>query len=359
MASIRNPIVGEFETAQIIPKSTLGNEHTLPTEYFGVKCSFVLSGVTNATANAIRRVISTELITKAMFIDVEDITTNDEFVIPEMVAARIRMIPLDQKCPAGAQFSLYATNNKTRPRFVYASELSIIGQHKMKSLPFSSRQIIMGLNPGKSVKMNPISIRMESASTDGSGMHAVACHCASVALDVEIHDDYVEIPGKPNEFRTIGVSSTIADPRKWKISFITNGTIDPAECIKQACDNIIARLNTVNESLDQITAAVDENTVESAIVIGGASKQTSVSKHSTDIANAYALVIGGETDTIGNLFMKHAIVLFPEIHAATYHIDEYDKTCTLKIRTIDDPRDVFDEILSTSADIFRSIKSQF
>lgn len=356
MTSIRSPVVSDFETTEIIPTATPAAKHLLPTEYHRVKCSFVLSGATNATANAIRRVIASELPSKAMFVEIGDITTNDEFVIPELVANRIRMIPLDQKCPVDSQFSLYATNDTLRPRNIHASELSVIGAHKMKSLPFSSKQVILTLNPGKTIKMTPITIRIESASTVGSGMHSLASGCTSIALDVELRDIYKEIPGKPNEYETVGISTTLADPRQWKISFITNGTIDPAECIKQACSNIISRLETAAEMTDQITAAVSVEAPDvSSAVIGGAQKKITT----VDAAAAYALVLGGETDTIGNLFMKHAIVLFPEIHAATYHIDEYDRICVLKIRTIDDPNDVYNEVLSTSADIFRRIRDQF
>lgn len=352
--SIRNPTVSEFETTTIVPRSTPATKHLLPTEYFAVKCSFILSGTTNAVANAIRRVICTELVTKALFVEDGHITTNDEFVIPELLAKRMRAIPLNQDCPPGAQFSLHATNDGTTWRHVHASELSVVGQHKLKSSQFSGKQVLLILNPGKTIKMNPITVRMESASTVGSGMHAVASACRSIAMDVVPRDYYVEVPGKSNEFTTEGISSTMADPRKWKISFTTNGTIDPAECVRQACDNIINRLTIAADSVDQITAATTE-------VVGGASGKAGAAGKDAEssIPTAYNLVLGGETDTIGNLFMKHTIVLFPEIHAASYHIDEYDKTCALKVRTIDDPHDVYTEVLTSTIDIFRKIKGQF
>lgn len=248
----------------------------LPDKIFTTTCTFVLRGVNNAIANGLRRTISSELLVRAMVADSVDST--DEFIIPEMVAERLKMIPILQSTPVSTTFSLHAVNSTGAIRNVYSGEIKCAG-----APPFDKNYQICTLRPGKTIDIKKINVEAEYSFMTGCGMMVVASNCVCIPLDVT-----------PIDLETgEGVSSSLADPREWKIGFTGFGTMDDGDIVIAACKSIIERVKNVRDQFPMIRSNGTE----------------------------HSLAIQGETDTIGNLFMKTTLDLNPTGVSILYDTD--------------------------------------
>lgn len=309
-----SPKVKNPEIAKLLPKTL-----------FPKRLEFQISPVSNAVSNALRRTVECELLVKALWVDLEDFETNDMFHIQEMIMERFRMIPIDQNTPLDTIFELSATNDTATVRDVKSSEIRIhytSGKGSaLKKLPFNETFTLFTLNPGKTVKIKKITIHSAYGFTSGDGMHAVAVNAASIAID--------QIP--INHYEGVGIPSSISNARVWKISFNTNGTMEPKAIVAAACDNIIARVETVHELLYSIENNGDE----------------------------YLLIINGESHTIGNLFMRTIVDLFPDIRAVTYTTANVGRVCSIRIRCDEDINTVYEVAVKYLVNLFTDIKKYF
>ncbi len=298
----------QVEVARNIPAEYRAD---LPKTLFPVKCSFEINHpmCNNAVANAIRRVIGSELPVKALVCTNDDIKTNDEFVIPEMLASRLIMIPLAQSCPLDTIFELDVTNNEPVPVDVLTGQFT----SKLRKLPFNENMPFMTLNPGKTITIKNIKVVRDFGYIEGKSCHVVAVHCVALVLDVAPLNTY-EDTGKP---------SRETDGHHWQIKFRTNGTMDPKDIIREACDNIIARAKAVD-------AMVDETIVD---------------------GKQYRLTVMNETHTIGNLFMKTICDLFPQISYINYNRHQTLPAIQINCETDDD----FKSVIKTAADHIEKI----
>ncbi len=324
-------IVSNFEVTKLTPKTNSpAINKLLPKTLIPVHCEFKISGVSNAVSNAIRRTIACELPVNAMFAEYSSLVTNEVFIIPEMVLERFKMIPLDQKCPLDAVFELNAVNHANVLRDVKASEIKIIyggsnsaGSKKLTQLPFNDTFTLFTLHPGKHCIIKNIHIKSGVGHMNGEGMYALAVNTASVALDQKPINTF-----EPNGDG--GICSRVADPRVWKVSFNTNGSMDPEDIIKYACDNIVERIGIVADLLYSIENNQDE----------------------------YTLLIPNETHTIGNLFMRMILDLYPSIRGVVWCDAVIGRSCTLKIRTDDDINEIMTSAIKTLIAQFKRIKEQ-
>lgn len=305
-------------------------EKYLPKTLFPKHMEFVLGGVSGAVANGIRRTIMCELLVSAMYVEYEDIQTNDKFIIPELVMKRLRMIPIDQSCPLDATFELNVTNTTDIIRDVKASEIRIVSggrgtkeRPQLKKLPFNETFTLFTLEAGMSCKITNIGIHQDFGFIEGSGMHVVAFNCASVSVD--------QIPINVYEPDDKGIPSSISNPRVWRIKFNTNGTMRPESIIAYACDNIIQRVQSVQDLLYLIQNNNDE----------------------------YVLVIDGESDTIGNLFMKTICDIYPDIRAVAYSVNSVGRVLTMRVRCDEDINSVFTTAIKHIVRIYTEIKKHF
>lgn len=270
----------------------------LPTVLIPMHAKVTFTGVNNAIANAIRRVICLELPVRAMICEYTDVETDDPHVINEMIIKRLRMIPLDQKCPLSMKFNLSAIASTT-----------VLDVKSKDILPKSGKPMfnetftLLSLQPGRKINIKNIGVQELCGVLAGDGMHAAASGVSIEAIDKTPLDG----------------SSSIIDPSEYCISFTTNGTIEPREFVIAACKNIIMRLQRVTSLLQTITSSGDE----------------------------YHLIIPDESDTIGNLFMRDL--------ASKYTIT-YDALhgCKIRIRT-DDIDGVFSGSIKRLVEVFNQI----
>jgi DNA-directed RNA polymerase subunit L len=318
-------IVSDITITDLSPKiKNAALEKYMPKTLFPKRMEFQISGVTNAISNAIRRTMCTELLTSGLDVDYRNIVTNDMFIIPEMIISRFRMIPIDQNTPLGAQFELNAINVTDVVRDVKASEIRIVDGGKLVTkLPFNETFTICTLEPGKSIKIEKIGIHQSYGFIEGYGAHVIAVNCASVAIDQKPINMYEPESG--------GIPSSLSNPQVWKISFNTNGTMPPKNIVLYACNNIIERVESIRNLLYSIQNNGDE----------------------------YVLTVDGESDTIGNLFMKTALSLFPDIRAIVYSTSSVGRILTLRIRCDEDINTIYDKTIRFLTSAFTEIKKFF
>lgn len=278
----------------------------IPTTLVPKRIEFTINGVNNAVSNAIRRTVMCELLTYSLKVEYDSFATNDRFIIPEMLVRRFELIPIDQDVPKDIVFGLDAVNDGVLHRDVKSSEIKIIspGKTGIKKLPFNETFTLFALQPGKFLKVNKITIEPDFGYNFAG--HVLASTPVSIAKD--------QIPY--NSYTNTGIPSRLSNPKVWHVGFITNGAMEPKKVVKYACENIIARLLAVQELFYSIKNNEDE----------------------------YILVVDGESDTIGNLFMRTIIELYPDIRAVTWSSASVGRSITIRIKCDED----ITTVLSTS-----------
>ena len=305
--------VSNYEEISLKPKITDPDiVKLLPNTLEPKFVSFEISGVSNAVSNGIRRTLLDEMPFIAM--KMGDLKTDDEFLIPEMIEKRIRMIPILQTTPLKTTFTLNARNDTRVVRDVKSSEI----KSNKQALPFDGTYTLFTLRPGKQAQISEITI----VSNYG---HIDAAHCqvsspASVALDQE----------PINSYTGTGISVSVSNPRKWRISFITTGGEDPQKLLRDACDNLVERLRGVKQILPTITSRGDQH--ELRIV---------------------------DSATIGNLLMKTIIELYPQIPACVYDEGHNERTVTLRIMSSDDVSLMISNAIAHVTAVYGEIRATF
>ena len=257
----------------------------LPKQLKPLRCSFEIHGVSTAIVNGIRRALQSEILVKALCFDRENFDTNDDFMLDDFVLNRIKHIPIEQTVSDSAIYNIDVINNTHQVMIVKSDSL------KGGRVVFDDTIHIAMLQPNKYLRIKNISIVKDYGYKNSA--FSVTCGQSNVPIDVE----------PLNLYEKTGVSSSVANPRKHRISFETNGTMHPRVIVVSACREIISRLSDI-------------------------SKQTNMIQR---LGNKYKLLINGENDTTGNIIMKTATELYPDIPAITYMVNESDKVLDITI----------------------------
>ena len=327
--NVTNIIIEDLKP-QVKDKSLL---QYLPDTLFPSKLTFTVTPVSNAVSNGIRRTIMCELLVSALHANIDDVNTNDPHHIHEMITQRLQTIPLDQSAPIDAIFELYAENKTPQIRDVKSGEIMIISPgragmndlvktYPLKKLPFNKTFTLMTLAPGRSIRISGIGITQSYGFISGDGMHVLATSATSIPQDQKPINLYEPTQG--------GIPSRMSNPRVYTISFCTNGSIAPSMLVSIACTNIIARLGNLRTLLHLI----QENEKE------------------------YIMIVGGESDTIGNLIMRTVNDLYPDIDV-TYSVASVERRLTIRIRTNEDINRVYDSVIKHLVHIYSDIRVYF
>jgi DNA-directed RNA polymerase subunit L len=305
--------VSKFDVSDIVLKIPPRFAKLAPDVLKPKRATLSLSGCSNAIANGIRRVICNELDVKYLHCEYEDIK-GDPFTIPEMIQRRLRMIPLLQSVPAGTKFSLEFTNTGTE-----------VADVKMKSVTSSDRgkyfdttYTLLTIGVGYKATISNIVVKSSRGYYDHYGMCVVAVHTTSICKDVIPYNAYTDT----------GQRTQMADPRVWDISFRTNGTMEPRAIIIAACNDLIARVESINELLHSIANNEDE----------------------------YVLTIPGESDTIGNLIVKTALELYPDIEYISSNVPTVERTAIIKIKYSDDINTLYKNTIAKIVETYKQIR---
>jgi len=309
----------------------------LPKNLVPQKIEFILSDANNAIANALRRTITGESPVNILDVQISDIVTNDPFIIQEMIISRIRMIPLLQSCHVNNEFELIVENNSVEDREIKSGEIKYrarnSGEHdkgarKMRDnlgesapLPFNETFTLFTLHAGNQIKISPIKIITEYGFNEGFGMCALGINAVSWPIDVDINNT-------PSSLSALKKNC----PKKWRVSFITNGIAPGKEIIDLACNEIIKRLYSLLSILFQFTVIDEINTLD----------------------------VPGESHTIGNLIIRTIYQMEQDnnldISAYTYSADIFSRGIKFRIKYSGDIIELFENIINYNIEIFKKIR---
>lgn len=288
----------------------------LPTVNISQTCTLEIHNANNAISNALRRAAMSEIPVKIMNFKIESLSTNNPFILVDMIQSRIKAIPIKQMAPNDALYDLFAVNETAELRSVYSSEL--VAQKSPKNNIFNETFEICTLAPKQFIKISNIYIDTNYGYHHSA--HTVAFHSATTALTEEPY----------NEFTKTGIPSAQSTEHAFMWRFDTNGTIHPTQIIHLTCDVIISRLRAIIPLLDNIIASND----------------------------TYILDLNNESATIGNLLMKTILEMYPDITFVTFTQKSIDRAIVIKLRTDDEPNAVMSSAIKYLIDVFNNIKSQ-
>jgi len=307
----KSPKFHDFSATDLTPAVDKKYAHLLKCALKQQSVSFKLADVHRSIANGLRRTILGELMTKAMYVDILDIDKNDPFIIQEMIRERLRCVPIAQNIKMNTPLHIDVANTDALPRRIYAE--SIRGAEKY----VDPGMILFDLGPKYYFRAN-ISLREDYAYNHAG--HGVTCNVVCIPLDQ-----------KPIDLKTkVGISSSMSDPREYEIRFNTTGAMAPMDIIIAACDSIIERVQRVVKLVDTITASDDE----------------------------YHLVIDGESDTIGMLYMDSIYRLYEKIPMVTATTDPIVRRAYLKIKCDEDVKSVIESTSKYIIGVFEQLKKQ-
>lgn len=318
------PVVSDIQERVLRPKVAARWAQYQP-DICNVEYTFVLSNVNISIANGIRRSVAGELPVKRLTCAVEDIITNDVFLVPEKVISQIQSVPIMQSINLGEKFTLEATNNTTCVRKVRTA--SIHKNNKSTKALFNDNMVLFDLQPGTEISI-VLQVAEGTASSSGEGMASLACLPFCRPLDVEPMLTYKAEGDRVVFDYTRGVSSLMMDPRKHLVGFTTNGTIPCNVLVKNACASLAARCQAVNDA-----------------------------KTEFQLQDEYVLELQ-ESPTIGEIFMRAVLDVCPENQGVKYKEDTISGTIILRVRC-EDIADVVSRAMTHAREQFIAIAKQF
>lgn len=303
-----------IKITEIVPKcpvgfEDLGSKYMPPLNDRAPKfhqCEFIVDDVA-AFANALRRIIIMEL---PVYATIGEFETDDEFILVEMLSARLLDIPIDQKKAADLKTEAIIKNNTFELGYVYTTDIP--------QLP-ATRQFFCELRAGKYLKIT--NIRTKLAKGNEHAAHTVAHSAVSIPVDISVVNN-----------KSISTSNV----RGYIIKFETNGTMHPTDIIKQSFQQLITRLENLREWKKHIVAA----------------SELSISAKNTG-NQIYNVMINDETHTVGNIIKT---IMLEQGATATYNIDTNER---LAIKFVsNDPHKLFDVSIDIALERVRAIQKK-
>lgn len=326
--------------------------------------SFVVRNSDTPTVNGLRRTLIEEMPVKILTTSVEDIETDEEFLIRDELIDRIHSIPIDQRIKDDATFYIDSLNTDTAKRigFIYSVDvLPNSGSAKDLNNVMDERFRIAELHPGKHLRVNNIRILM------GYGyMHAnfmMTCGIKYKPLDFidvtkvnergffergmvaaddvlpfakkqkasiteltvqsekilfipsddaknhmsivnkERIKEYTIVINKDVQFK----SSSVSHPTTYFMEVETLGNMPARPLVKAACDNLIERLQKVHDGLEVYLKNPEAEPTDPSVIADVTQKMTRVE-------------IKGETHTIAEILVFNVQKLDPTVSNIKKHI---------------------------------------
>lgn len=297
---IARDLVRDEEVAKLMPTT---GEHPVHHEA-------ILLGINSAVANGLRRILMSEMPSLALVIDRATWVTNDPFIINDMVIPRIMLLSLTQaNVERGMKFALDVTNESDEPSDVYSRQLKM--QHdgaraSKEDAPFFDNVVLLTLQPHCSIKFDAV-------VEQGIGRDHAAFNNAFTSVAIPLDERPLSHPstGFPsvehhlphNDSARYVHTSAISDPHDYMLVFDTVGRGSSGESIlARAIDNFIARMDDVRKA--QYVQGQEKQR-------GGSSAH--ISLDDLDTSELYTIVVPNETDTVGQMFAKSALAVFPNL----------------------------------------------
>jgi hypothetical protein len=298
-------VMDDPELATLLPKT---GEHPVRTEA-------ILLGVNSAIANGLRRALLSEMSTLALVIDKNTWSTTDEFAIVDMIITRVLLITLTQaQVKPGMKFTLRANNETDAPQDILTRQFardSDSGDTSKKerghdALPFFDTIVVLTLRPHRKISFTAV-------VTQGIGRDHAAFNTAFTSISIPLDQRPLSHPstGFPNvepelpynERAQYLASCMVSDPHDYMLIFETAGKgTDGAIILARALDNLIGRVEAVRTS--SVSQGQEKQREGSS---------ASLATSDLDTVGVFTITIPNETDTVGQIFAKSAIVVHPDI----------------------------------------------
>lgn len=206
---------------------------------------------TNADfANCIRRFLLDEIYINSMHVDVDDIVTNDNFILSDLFKKNIELIPFTQRISdeeiKDINISLNITNTTDDIINIYSRDITITDKKNNQMNVdnyFSGNIPLITLHSNKSIECKKINI------VNGCGKEDAGKFCLLSNLSYEILD---VIPLDEQKFNRTGHSSLISDPQHFKLSYKTHRNIEPKTIMHMCCNQLINRLQNILKEFNSI-----------------------------------------------------------------------------------------------------------
>lgn len=264
------------------------------------ECSFTIHGINNTIAGAIIRTIGGEMMVKYLRCDVME--TNDRFIINEMIAARIQSIPIKQSLSIGTKFNLNYINKSQFLETVKTSQFE--GYPSSGTVPFNQNITICKINKVGSkddlnidysninerknafvkktkanIKSNTKDDKTELKHESRDSFLTIKCVVAQAPsyipgfgnLSLSHHCTAIPIEDAYDQYAMTGTRTSVSKATSFIIKFKTHGTISPKDLLIAACDNLIARINRVNDFIPMKTSTLDTHVyciIDESMTIG-------------------------------------------------------------------------------------------
>jgi hypothetical protein len=294
-----------------------------------ITSAVIIRGINNAIANGLRRILLTEMDNFALQMDADSWETDDPFVMVDMIMRRLLLIPLVQKnVHEGDEFALTFANNTDATADVMSANLRATRPGE-KSRAFFETINIVTLQPHCRIKFL-------AHVTRGNGSQDAAFATASMAVAIPLDErpakripiltesaQYEFAPTVAPAFVPVNKdaryieSVSLSDPRQYLIRFESCGKGDTREIMARATASLIARMRAL----------------ERAQIIAGPAQISHAREDAMDMHEdgIYHMRIPDETYTVGEIFAKCALSLFPGLNFAACHVNDLNNELIIRI----------------------------
>lgn len=327
-------IAKKANTLHLLPKKT------------PISLSFELHNTTTELANAIRRTINGELKILRLNVELDDIKTNDPFIIKDILIKNIKHIKIDQI--RGRKFKLNVYNDTNHIIDVCSNEIKNVDK-KNNNLSFDNTIALIELRPGCNIQINNITIKEGSVYEDDDASFSFDGNCRYKCMELNKIDykKMLDDRFKNDIKREKNKSSMNCNPTTYRLEVSRQRFIEPSEIFKMALKTIDNKLNIIRGDIKQ---SMDVKNNEKFY-----SPKLEIIKSN----NITELKLKNETETIGELLVKYIYLIDTSIlKLDCLHKHPTDKFIIIHIK-YNDPKNIIvlaiDNIKKEISKILKSI----
>jgi DNA-directed RNA polymerase subunit L len=231
----KSQFVGQMDSVNSYNSAPYKDMAELLPKYNWEEVEFTLSGSYAGFANAIRRCLMSEIEVVCLNLTKEDIETNDDYIIPEMLQKNINLVPIMQNVKALESLYLFVHNKSGRRRVVELADFK--GGEKIFAEPIIPIAELLG---DKYLKIKKLTLERGTAR-ESAAKFTLLNNVSYEILDCEPYD----------VFTGTGQSSAVSDPAQFKISFKTKGNISGRDVMAKCCESLLERLNFMLDNVEK------------------------------------------------------------------------------------------------------------
>jgi len=211
------------------------------------RVNFTFSNTYSGFVNGLRRYLIDELKVHCLDCKLEDIKTDDDFIVSDQIRKNINLLPLKQQDykDSSLTFSLEKTNLTNKIINIYSGDLSG-NKHINELIPENNIQIGY-LRPGKKITIDNLQII--------SGYNKYDAAKFSLLNNVS----YKPIGYEPyDNFTKKGIRSSDINPTKFELGFTTGCNVTPKYVIELLCNGLIEKININKNKILKYLKSNDE-----------------------------------------------------------------------------------------------------